>query len=115
MFAAAPDALTTLLSSGFIAGLVAAIGIWLSRRSSSEANRTQARLADFEIISGTVTALRGEVDRLEEALDQANDKAAALNRELRAAQRNVQILDAHIRQHIPQVPYPKLVRMNDVD
>lgn len=90
------------------------VAVWFSRRSEAEANEVQQELSEFQILRGTVDALNGEVIRLSTALDTANKKASRLNRELDSAQANVLILSAHIRQYVPEVPFPALRAMNDI-
>lgn len=98
-------------ASAIIAALVSAL---VSRRSEHEANEVQEELSEFQILRGTVDALNTEVGRLSRALDGANAKADRLNHELDTAQANVLVLSAHIRQYVPEVPFPALRAMNDV-
>ena len=90
------------------------IAAWVSRRSEREANEVQEELSEFQILRGTVDALNTEVNRLSRSLDEANTKAELLNRELNVAQANIRILSAHIRQYVPEVPFPALKAMNDL-
>lgn len=100
--------------SALVSGLVALAGIWLSRRSDREAHQTQEELGEFQILRGTVDALNTEVTRLQGKLKHANESADRLNRELDNAQANVLILSEHVRQYLPEVPFPKLRRMSDL-
>jgi Tfp pilus assembly protein PilN len=93
----------------------ALLGVYLSRKSSKEAQDTQEQLNDYTILRGVVDALRAEVGRLNASLDRANVKADRLNQELDTARANVLVLSAHIRQYIPEVPFPRLRAMNDVE
>lgn len=110
---------------GGVAGLVGAIGaivaMLLTRRSDKETNEAADELNEFTILQGVVATLSAEVDRLKANVVAANEEAEKnllfaqrLHRELEAAQENVRILSAHIRQHLPDVPFPKLRLMNDV-
>ena len=102
-------------------GLAALYSAWSSRRSERETARAKRRIDDFTILSGTVASLQAETTRLQESLaetnrqlDVAQHKAETLNVELDAAQENVRILSRHIRQFLPEVPFPRLVHMNEV-
>lgn len=110
MNAAAVSAIISLV----VGSLVTIAGLWLSRRSSREANRTQKRLTDLQTLSSTVDALNDEVDRLQGALTAANAKADRLLFELDAAQYNVLVLSNHVRRYIPERAFPELREMNRV-
>lgn len=97
-----------------ISATAALIGQWLSHRAAKEAQGTQDEMAEFQILKGTVETLNTEVERLSRSLDTANTKADRLNHELEAAQANVMILSDHIRQYLPEVPFPRLRRMTDM-
>jgi peptidoglycan hydrolase CwlO-like protein len=100
------------LVAAIVGSAVTAVGLWLSRRSAREADRTQRRLVDLNTLSATVEALNGQVSHLEGALDDAEAKVAWLNAELAAAQHNVLVLSNHIRRYLPEQPFPELQRMN---
>lgn len=102
-------------TGGLIAGVAALVGLFLSRRTDKEAHEVQDELSEFQILRGTVDALQREVNRLNTSLENANTKAEKLNHELDNARANVLILSAHLRQYVPEVPFPKLRVMNDVD
>lgn len=109
----------TAIASACIAGAVSTMGIWFSRRSAREANRSQQRLTDFQVLKGTVDALRSEAEELRVALadtrkelDAARASAHALSEELDAAQHNVLVLSNHIRRFMPERPFPRLREMN---
>lgn len=108
----------TALGAAAIGAVVSLLGtliaVWVSRRSEREANEVQEELSEFQILRGTVDSLNTEVARLSKALDSANAKADRLNRELDAAQANVRILSAHVRQYVPEVPFPSLRAMNEL-
>lgn len=118
----AADSLTLIGAGVSLLGAVAVIvGLVLSRRSEHEANETQEELNDYTILRGVVDTLQRETDRLQSSLrdtntelDKANAKAVTLNAELDAAQANVRILSGFIRQHLPEVPFPRLRVMNDL-
>lgn len=101
------------LSAAIAAG-VSALGIWLSRRSAREANRQQKRLTDLAYMQASVETLKAEADELRttlkdtrDQLEQANERAHALNEELDAAQHNVLVLSEHIRRYLPERPFPR--------
>jgi hypothetical protein len=106
----------TLAAIISVAGAIATfLGIYFSRKTDTETHKTQEELAEFQILRGVVQSLSEECDRLKESLEDAGDQAERLKTELRAALTNVRILSNHARRYAPDVPFPTLEPMNNVN
>lgn len=87
-------------------------GAWFGTRGTRESDRNQRRLESLDDMRSTVEAFRSQVELLEGELEKAEATIRRINTELDAARANVLVLSEHVRRYIPEIPFPKLRRMN---
>jgi aspartokinase len=118
---------TLLVGAAALASAVISILVWRSTRKAStdanslqgEANRIARRQSDLDIMEATIENLRidlaaaqEETTKLRADLAAARDETRRLANESTAALANVSILSEHIREHIPDKPFPRLRKVS---
>jgi uncharacterized membrane protein len=124
-----PDYSTFLIAFASVFAVVVSVLVWRSQRKAStdantiagEANRIAQRQSDFEVMDATIENLRvdlqkakDETAQLRADLASARTETRRLTAETTTALANVSILSDFIREHVPEVQFPKLRRVPDV-
>lgn len=125
----APSYSTILIAAAAVAAVAVSLMVWRSQRKaatdantlSSEANRIAGRAADLDVMEATIETLRAnladaqaETTRLRADLASARVETRKLQAETTTALANCSILSDFIRDHAPEVPFPRLRRVPDV-
>jgi septal ring factor EnvC (AmiA/AmiB activator) len=124
------DGLTTvLIAFASVAAVVISVMVWRSQRKAStdantlagEANRIAQKQSDLEVMEATIENLRqdlaaakSETAALRTDLAAARSETRKLEAQATTALANCSIMNDFIREHVPDVPFPRLRRVPDV-
>jgi septal ring factor EnvC (AmiA/AmiB activator) len=121
--------LTLLIAIAAVVAVVISVMVWRTQRKAStdantiagEATRIAQRQLDLDTREATIENLRidlaaaqEETKKLRDDLASARTETRRLTAETTTALANVSILSDFIRDHAPEVPFPRLRRVPDV-